>query len=333
MTTPILSLQDLKVELPTRRGHLTPVDGVNLEIHAGQTVAVVGESGCGKSMTAMSILRLLPAWVRVSGQVNWQGKNLLALSEAEMRRIRGSEIAMIFQESMSSLNPVFTCGYQVSEAIRQYENVSRAEAAKRTVELFRLVGIPDPARRLSQFPHQLSGGLRQRIMIAMALSCRPKLLIADEPTTALDVTVQAQILDLLQRLKEELGMALLLITHDMGVVAEMAQQVAVMYAGQMVEESLVEAIFDHPRHPYTQGLLGCVPQLDQPRGVPLTPIPGEVPNLFKMPQGCRFATRCAHVMDKCHSEMPQLVQVGEGVARCWLHQPETADVVPGEVVR
>ncbi|WP_247881507.1 ABC transporter ATP-binding protein [Skermanella sp. TT6] len=297
----------------------TVLDGVGFTLNAGSVVGLVGESGCGKSVTAMSILRLLPSPPsRVErGSVRFDGTDLLALDEGAMRDMRGNRIGMIFQEPMTSLNPTFTVGWQIDEALRLHTALNRAERHRRCLELLRLVGIGAPERRLAQFPHELSGGLRQRIMIAMALACEPRLLVADEPTTALDVTIQAQILDLLSGLRERLGMAILLITHDLGVVAEHCDEVVVMYAGRVVETAPVRPLFARPRHPYTAGLLDSMPRLDGGRGV-LPTIPGMVPSPGKRPPGCPFADRCPNVLDRCRAEMPPLVGGPDGHAfACW----------------
>ncbi len=304
---PLLRIEDLVTVFEGAEGALRAVDGVSLEIAPGETVGLVGESGCGKSVLALSVLRLLPRpQARVAaGRVVWRGADLLALPDPAIRRVRGKEIAMIFQEPMTSLNPVLTIGSQIEEAIRVHEPVGRDEAWGRAVDLLGRVGIPNPAGRARDYPHQLSGGMRQRVMIAMALSCGPSLLIADEPTTALDVTVQAGILDLLRRLQKESGMAVLLITHDMGVVAEMARRVLVMYAGQIVEEAGVSDLFERPLHPYSAALLESVPRLDAPRGR-LRAIPGAVPDPRAFPAGCRFHPRCPIAVPECRDAVPPL---------------------------
>jgi peptide/nickel transport system ATP-binding protein len=301
------------------------VDGVDLHIDPGETLGVVGESGCGKSVTALSVMRLIPQPPGriVSGEISYAGRNLLNLSAAEMRKIRGKEISMIFQEPMTSLNPVFTCGEQIAEAIRLHEGLSRRDAMDKTVEMLRLVHIPNAERRVKEYPHQLSGGMRQRIMIAMALSCNPKLLIADEPTTALDVTIQAQILELLNELKSKLNMAIMLITHDMGVIAETAQRVVVMYAAQVVEEAPVKELFKEPLHPYTQGLLRSIPRIDlaATQKSKLEQIPGTVPTLRGEPRpGCRFAPRCALAKPMHFEQTPPLKEVRPGhKVACFLY--------------
>ena len=306
----LLDIRGLKTHFKTDDGWLHAVDGVDIGVDRGQTVSVVGESGCGKTVTAMTILKLLPMppGKIVGGEVLWQGRDLVAASGEEMRRVRAKEIAIVFQEPMTSLNPVYTIGEQIAESLRLHEGMSRKAAFDRAVEMLALVRIPTPERRVRDYPHQFSGGMRQRVMIAMALACNPKLLIADEPTTALDVTIQAQILDLLAELKERLGMAILLITHAMGVVAEVAQRVVVMYAGQVVEEATVEALFARPRHPYTQGLIRSIPRLDRTEGKKrrLDAITGTVPNLSDPAPGCRFAPRCGFATAACIRAVPEL---------------------------
>ena len=321
----ILEVDELQTHFFTAVGTVRAVDGVSYTLKAGETLGVVGESGCGKSVSALSILRLVanPPGRIVGGAIRFEGRNLLELSEPEMERIRGNEISMIFQEPMTSLNPLFTIGRQVSEAIALHQGLSRKEAMDRAVEMLRRVYIPEPERRVHAYPHQMSGGMRQRVMIAMALSCNPKVLIADEPTTALDVTIQAQILDLMRELQETYGTAIVLITHDMGVVAENADRVVVMYAGRKVEEAPAAQLFDNPGHPYTKGLLGSIPHLDtaaQSNGVRarLAEIKGMVPSLFDLPPGCSFAPRCGFATDRCRGEVPALEEQrpGHWVA-CW----------------
>ena len=316
----VLRVEGLRTHFKTNDGSVKAVDGIDFHVNEGRTLGIVGESGCGKSVTSLSIMRLLPRNGRnVAGSIKLQGRDLLKLPEDEMRAVRGNEVSMIFQEPMTSLNPVFTCGDQVSEAVKQHLKMSDREAANRAVELFRLVGIPGPERRVKDYPHELSGGMRQRVMIAMALSCDPKLLIADEPTTALDVTIQAQILELLRRIQEEKRMSIILITHDLGVIAEMAQDVVVMYAGKIVERGTVEQIFEKPLHPYTQGLLASIPG-SQTKGKRLNVIKGTVPHPFNLPPGCLFAPRCPHAFEKCPTAFPALMDQGDNhEAACFLY--------------
>ena len=315
-------IQDLQTHFFTGEGVVRAVDGVTLSVRPGETLGLVGESGCGKTVTALSILRLVPdpPGRIVGGTICFDGRDLLRLPEEEMRSIRGCAISMIFQEPMTSLNPVFTVGEQVAEGIRHHQKVSRREAWDRAVEVLRRVKIPDPARRAYEYPHQLSGGLRQRVMIAMALALGPRLLIADEPTTALDVTIQAQIIELLMGLQEEMQMAVILITHDLGVIAETADRVVVMYAGRVVEEASAEQLFETPLHPYTQGLLESLPKLEAgKRHRRLTAIPGLIPNLLDLPTGCKFAPRCPKVIGDCWPTEPDLREVRPGHwARCIL---------------
>jgi len=313
---PLLDIRGLKTHFKTDDGWLHAVDGVDLTIEAGETVCVVGESGCGKSVTAKTVMKLIdmPPGKIVAGQVLWQGRDLVPLGPLEMQKIRAKEIAIVFQEPMTSLNPVYTVGEQIAESIRLHEGLGRREAMGRAVEMLKLVNIPTPERRVKDYPHQFSGGMRQRVMIAIALACNPKLLIADEPTTALDVTIQAQILDLMVELKDRLGMAIMLITHAMGVVAETAQRVVVMYAGKVVEEASVEDLFARPRHPYTQGLIRSIPRIDlaATHKVRLETITGTVPKLINPAEGCRFADRCKYVMPACRSATPPLLEVTSG---------------------
>ena len=323
-TVPLLAVENLKTHFYTSDGVVHAVDGVSYAVNAGETLAVVGESGCGKSVTALSILRLVPSPPGriVAGAIRFQGTDLLTLSEAEMRAIRGNKISMIFQEPMTSLNPVLTVSRQIGETLRLHQGLDAHSAGRRAVEMLRLVHIPEPERRARQYPHQLSGGMRQRIMIAMALACNPKLLIADEPTTALDVTIQAQILDLVRELKAKTGTAIILITHDLGVVAEMAQRVVVMYAGRKVEEAPVAELFARPRHPYTRGLLDSIPKLGTgSAGGAATRLPeiaGTVPSLAEPIVGCAFAPRCAFATSRCRSEYPPLEEKVPGHrAACW----------------
>jgi peptide/nickel transport system ATP-binding protein len=311
----LLEIRGLKTHFATDDGWVHAVDGVDLTVDRGETLGVVGESGCGKTVTALTVMRLvpMPPGRIVAGQVLWQGRDLVPLDEAAMRRIRAKEIAMIFQEPMTSLNPVYTVGEQIAEVIRLHEHLGRGAALEKTVEMLRLVRIPNPERRLRDYPHQFSGGMRQRVMIAMALACNPKLLIADEPTTALDVTIQAQILELIAELKARLGMAVMLITHAMGVIAETAQRVTVMYAGKVVEEAPVRELFARPRHPYTQGLIRSIPRIDTAatRKTRLEAIRGVVPSLVEPAPGCRFAPRCKFARDECR-ESPPLREVAPG---------------------
>jgi peptide/nickel transport system ATP-binding protein len=312
----LLEVKGLKTHFATDDGWLHAVDGVDFEVDRGQTLCLVGESGCGKSVTAMSIMKLLPMPPGriVAGQILWQGRDLVPLTQQQMQRIRAKEIAYVFQEPMTSLNPVYTVGEQIAEVLRLHEGMTRRAALDRAAEMLALVHIPTPLRRLHDYPHQFSGGMRQRVMIAMALACNPQLLIADEPTTALDVTIQAQILELLAELKSRLGMAVLLITHAMGVVAEVAQRVVVMYAGKVVEEAPVGELFARPRHPYTQGLIRSIPRIDlaAEHRQRLEAIPGTVPKLVAPPEGCRFAPRCKFAQARCTAATPPLREVAPG---------------------
>ena len=329
MAEKLLELKNLKTHFKSDRGIVKAVDGVSITVHKGETVGVVGESGCGKSVTSLSIMRLLhdtPGEI-VDGSVEFNGFNLADLSEGEMRKIRGNEIAMIFQEPMTSLNPVYKIGRQLEEAIRLHLKYDQQKAKNHAIDMLKLVGIPRAEEIVNEFPYQLSGGMRQRVMIAMAMSCRPKLLIADEPTTALDVTIQAQILDLMRNLREESGTSIMLITHDLGVVAEMCDRVVVMYAGKVVEESDVYTVFENPKHPYTKGLLDSIPKLGQ-KISRLDSIPGNVPTPGNMPEGCKFAPRCSAVMDICKEKDPELLKLDSGhTCRCWLyHTTEVLEV-------
>jgi len=321
----LLQVKNLRTSFFTEGGAVHAVDNVSFNVRRGEAVALVGESGCGKSVTAMSIMRLVaPPGKITGGEVRFKGKDLASLSEREMRRVRGNDIAMVFQEPMTSLNPVFKIGAQVAEAIRLHKDVSKREAWRMAGEMLSLVSIPDPVKRLDDYPHQLSGGMRQRVMIAMALSCDPELLIADEPTTALDVTIQAQIMELLANLQQKLGLAILLITHDLGVVAEFCERVIVMYTGRVVEEARVRDLFANPAHPYTRGLLKSLPSVS--KNSPETRLPtikGMVPSISKLPSGCKFNPRCPDVMDICLGNEPALMLVGpEHSARCYLHGDE-----------
>lgn len=318
----LIEVKNLKTYFYTEEGVSKAVDGVDFEIYPGETLGIVGESGCGKSVTSLSIMRLIPEppGKIVDGEILFEGKDLTKLSQEEMRRLRGNEISMIFQEPMTSLNPVFTVGDQISEAILLHKNVSKKEAMEQSVEMLRKVGIPLPEQRVNEYPHQLSGGMRQRVMIAMALSCNPKLLIADEPTTALDVTIQAQILDLMNELKEKFDMSIMMITHDLGVIAEISDRVAVMYAGKVVEYTDVHTLFADPKHPYTWGLMKSIPRLDQ-EVERLEAIPGIVPSSLDFPEGCKYNTRCPLADEKCLAEEPPIEEVEEGhKVRCWHHK-------------
>ena len=316
----LLQVKDLRTSFRLEGGgEFSPVDGVSFSVKAGQTLGIVGESGCGKSVTSLSIMGLLPKGQgRVSaGSIHFEGRDLAALSAQEMRALRGNRIAMIFQEPMTSLNPAFTVGDQLIESIRCHRNISASDARAHAIEMLRRVRIPSPEQRIDEYPHKLSGGMRQRVMIAMALSCEPKLLIADEPTTALDVTIQAQVLDLMRTLREETGTAIILITHDLGVIAELADEVVVMYSGRVVERATVGDLFANPQHPYTIGLLGSIPKLhlEQTR---LNAIEGQVPTPMTVVTGCRFAPRCPFALDRCREEAPQLIDLGGGhEAACW----------------
>jgi len=317
---PILEVEDLRTHFFTRDGITRAVDGVSFTVAPGETLGIVGESGCGKSVTALSILRLLPARLGriVGGSVRFEGQELLDLPESGMREIRGNRIAMIFQEPMTSLNPVLTIGDQIAEAVTIHQGASRTDALKRAAEMLRLVRIPDPEKRLGDYPHQFSGGMRQRVMIAMALSCSPRLLVADEPTTALDVTVQAQIIKLMLELKQATGAAVMLITHDLGVIAETCQRVIVMYAGRVVEQAEVTELFDAPLHPYTRGLMASIPRIGLGRRKRLAEIPGIVPDLRKPIAGCAFAPRCPIAVARCSAEPPPLAEHRAGhLAACW----------------
>jgi oligopeptide/dipeptide ABC transporter ATP-binding protein len=325
----ILEIKALRTYFFTYEGVAKAVDGISYQLEKGEPLGVVGESGCGKSVTALSVLRLIPVPPGrvVGGEILFKGRNLLGLSEDEMRKIRGNRISMIFQEPMTSLNPVFTVGNQIQETFKLHQGLSKKESLEKSIEMLRLVNIPTPERAVERYPHELSGGMRQRVMIAMALACNPEILIADEPTTALDVTIQAQILDLMNKLKEELGMAIILITHNLGVVAETARRVIVMYAGKIVEEAQTKTLFGNPQHPYTMGLLKSIPVLGDKirRGkVRLNEIPGVVPSLYELPSGCKFSTRCPFVMDICKEKEPELKEIEKGhFSSCWLTELKT----------
>jgi oligopeptide/dipeptide ABC transporter ATP-binding protein len=330
---PLLEVKNLKTYFYTEDGTVRAVDGVDFSVYPGEVLGIVGESGCGKSVTSLSIMRLIsiPGKI-IEGEINFDGKNLVTATEEEMMQVRGNRISMIFQQPQSALNPVFRAGDQISEVLNIHQDFGKEAGRERAVELLKLVGIPEPERRADSFPHELSGGMAQRVMIAMALACVPDLLIADEPTTALDVTIQAQILDLMRDMKTQLGSAMILITHDLGVIAEMANRVVVMYAGEIVEESPVATLFDKPLHPYTQGLIGSIPVLGEIRER-LDVIPGSVPNLINLPQGCRFAPRCRaridHNLTVCTDQHPGLIEVSEGhKVRCWLYQDTEGHTAP-----
>ncbi len=324
MAEPLLRVEDLRVEFRTRKGAAMVLNGVDFHLNAGETLCVVGESGCGKSMTALALLRLVPTPPgRISGgRVLYGDEDLAQATEARMREVRGNRISMIFQEPMTSLNPVYTVGDQIGETLRLHSGLDATAARERTIEMLRQVGIPAPERRVDDYPHQLSGGMRQRVMIAMALACRPDILIADEPTTALDVTVQAQIFDLLRELQRDKGTAIMLITHDMGAVAEMADRVIVMYAGRVIEQGSTAQVLGSPRHPYTRGLIACLPELGSSQlheRADLPEIPGVVPSIWELGQGCAFRERCAYAIERCAAEVPGMIEVGDGhAAACWL---------------
>jgi oligopeptide/dipeptide ABC transporter ATP-binding protein len=321
-TQPLLQVQNLNTRFHTLDGVVNAVDGIDFEVYRGETLGLVGESGCGKSVTALSILQLLrcpPG--EIQGQILFEGRNLLDLGQEEIRKIRGNDISMIFQEPMTSLNPVLRVGEQIAEAARLHKDMNRQESWHWAREMLRMVQIPGPGSRSRQYPHKFSGGMRQRVMIAMALSCNPRLILADEPTTALDVTIQAQIMTLMQRLKEEFKTAIVLITHDLGVIAEMASRVIVMYAGKVVEEAPVKALYKDPRHPYTQGLLGSIPVIGRKEetGRRLQEITGMVPSPAQMPQGCRFHPRCSKAMDRCRRQEPPMIRLAQHRrVNCWL---------------
>lgn len=328
----LLQVKNLQTKFYTQDGVVNAVNGVSFELAEGETLGIVGESGSGKSVTVLSVMRLIPQppGKIVSGEVIFDGRDLLKLDEEEMRQVRGNRIAMVFQDPMTSLNPVLTINTQISEALQLHLQMDKDAARKRTIELLQMVGIPSAASRIDDYPHQFSGGMRQRVMIAMALSCNPQLLIADEPTTALDVTIQAQIIDLVKRLKREIGMAIIWITHDLGVVAGLADRVLVMYAGYIVEEAPVKEIYANPRHPYTLGLLKSIPRLDEARKTKLTPIDGLPPDLIALPKGCPFAPRCPYVIEKCLEENPPLMVTTSTRHRsaCWRWQEVQREPAP-----
>jgi oligopeptide/dipeptide ABC transporter ATP-binding protein len=330
---PLLEVKNLKTYFYTEDGAVHAVDGVDFHVAPGEVLGIVGESGCGKSVTSLSIMRLISTPGKIiEGEILFDGKNLVDATEEEMMQVRGNRISMIFQQPQSSLNPVFKAGDQISEVLNIHQDFGKEAGEQRSVELLKMVGIPDPSRRANSFPHELSGGMAQRVMIAMALACVPDLLIADEPTTALDVTIQAQILDLMRDMKNQLGSAMILITHDLGVIAEMANRVAVMYAGEIVEESSAVSLFDEPLHPYTNGLIGSIPVLGERRDR-LEVIPGSVPNLINPPPGCRFAPRCKarieHNLNICEEKHPELIEISQDhKVRCWLYQDADGHTAP-----
>lgn len=319
---PLLEVVNLKTHFATEKGQVTAVEGVSFTVNRGETLGVVGESGCGKSVTSESILRLLDEKnTSYEGEILFKGTNLLSLSPKKMREIRGNQISMIFQDPMSSLNPVYTIGDQITESIRLHQGLSKKAAYQKAVEMLQLIGIPSPDKRVHEYPHELSGGMRQRVMIALALACKPELLIADEPTTALDVTIQAEVLDQINDLKEQFNMGVILITHDLGVVAEVCTRVVVMYLGQVIEEAHVNDLFESPLHPYTKGLMKSIPQLDGDRSKKLHVIQGKVPTLHNVPKGCRFAPRCEHADDLCLNKKPEFQEYTEGhMVKCWHYE-------------
>lgn len=334
MAKPTLELKELKTHFYTERGRVTAIDGISFNVNENEILGVVGESGCGKSATAQSILRLYDEKeaVQYEGEINFNGKNLLNLTENGMQKIRGNEISMIFQDPMSALDPVYTVGDQIVETILLHQKVSKKEAYKKAIEMLKMTGIPSPEKRINEYPHQLSGGMRQRILIAIALICQPKLLIADEPTTALDVTIQAQILDLIMQMNKEMGMGIIFITHDLGVVSEICTRVVVMYLGQIVEEADTRSLFSNPLHPYTKGLIKSIPQLEGDRSQKLFTIEGMVPSLNNVPKGCRFAPRCQFADELCRNLAPDLEQYkGDQKVRCW-HYKKIAEIKEGEYV-
>ncbi|MCC0659964.1 MULTISPECIES: ABC transporter ATP-binding protein [unclassified Clostridioides] len=323
MNKTLVEFKDLKVYFHTDKGIVKSVNGVSFDINEGETVGIVGESGCGKSVTAMSLMKLIPTSKIESGEIIFQGKDILKMKENELRQIRGNEISMIFQEPMSSLNPAFTVGNQIIEGVMLHQGLSKEEAKKKVIDMIKLVEIPRAKEIYDSYPHELSGGMRQRIMIAMALSCNPKLLIADEPTTALDVTIQAQVLDIMKNIKEKLNTSIMMITHDLGVVAEMCDRVVVMYAGKIIEVADVVELFKNPKHPYTIGLLKSKPILGKNVGNRLYSIPGQVPNPIGIPDSCYFSDRCEKVRDKCRTQIPPLIKLQNGHSiACWLYKKE-----------
>ncbi|GAA0328622.1 ABC transporter ATP-binding protein [Bacillus carboniphilus] len=315
-----LEVKDLHVGFEEKKGYKSIINGITFTVREGETLCIVGESGCGKSLTSLSVMGLLPGLGKITnGHILFNGDDLSKKNQKELSRIRGNEISMIFQEPMTSLNPVHTVGKQISEAIRIHQKVTKKEATEKAIEMLRLVGIPSPETRIKSYPHEMSGGMRQRVMIAMALVCKPKLLIADEPTTALDVTIQAQILELMGNLKEEFGMSIMMITHDLGVVSEVADRVLVMYAGEVVEMSDAKDLFKHPKHPYTKGLIRSLPTLGDDEQEELPTIKGSVPSPDNMPEGCRFSTRCPFAKEECFTVKPELYEEGKGTVRCWMY--------------
>ena len=320
----LLSVQDLVVEFTTEQGTVRAVDGLSFDVHAGETLGLVGESGCGKTVTGLAILGLIPRPPGriVSGSIVFQGQDLTRLDEADYRHIRGSEISMIFQEPMTALNPVFRIGTQMVDVLQRHQGLTRRQARAAAIEMLAKVGIPEPGLRIDEYPHQLSGGMRQRVMIAMALSCNPKLLVADEPTTALDVTTQAQVIEQIVKLQHEFGMAMILVTHDLGVVAETCKRAIVMYCGSVVEKAPVEELFSRPHHPYTTGLLASIPRIRSERPAELPVIPGMVPDLLHLPSGCRFADRCSKVMDSCRTQPPAIAELAGTTAEVACYDPD-----------
>jgi len=325
----LLEVKDLRTSFFTYAGEVKAVDGVSFHVDQGEAIGIVGESGCGKSVTVQTVMRLIPTppGKIVGGSISFLGMDIVNISEKEMQAIRGKEMGMIFQDPMTSLNPVLTIGLQLTEVLKQHEGLSGQAANKRAIELLKLVGISNPESRLKQYPHQFSGGMRQRVMIAMALTCNPKLLIADEPTTALDVTIQAQILELMRDLKNNMNTSIILITHDLGIVADLCSRVIVMYGGKIVESGSIEDIYYHPQHPYTWGLLKSIPRLDASKKGRLVPIPGTPPDLLNPPKGCRFAPRCEHCMKVCTEQMPEYSKLNDGhQVSCWLQHPQAPKV-------
>jgi peptide/nickel transport system ATP-binding protein len=328
-TDNLLTIKDLRIQFPTRNGYVTAVDEVSFSLKRGEVVGIVGESGCGKSVTALSITRLLDekGGIKQQGEIYLENKDIFSMCTKEIEKLRGNDISFIFQDPMSSLNPCFTVGNQISEVFITHQKVTKKEALKKSIEMLSLVGIPSPEKRVHEFPHQLSGGMRQRVMIAMALACQPKLLIADEPTTALDVTIQAQILNLMLDLKEKFNTSILMITHDLGVVAEICSKVVIMYLGQVIEEADVETTFSNPCHPYTVELLKSIPKIDGDRNQRLNVIKGIVPSLHEIPKGCRFAPRCSYAKERCWEEQPQLESIDHNHSvRCWFYKEIKGEV-------